>query len=103
MSSKIDKLYSLGVSHNKFPVPLPAWGEPKQVGFVLRAPDGSVYDQSDFDPRAELPYRYMPPLCLGTWRLELSTDDGRRFAGTFELASMAPLREPIRVAVQPAR
>jgi len=87
----------------EFPVPLPAWGEPKRVGFVLRAPDGSVYDQGDFDPREELPYRYMPPLCLGTWRLELTTDDGRRFSGAFELSSMAPSREPIRIAVQPAR
>ncbi len=87
----------------EFPLPLPAWGEPNRVDFVLRAPDGSVYDQGDFDPREELPYRYMPPLCLGLWRLELSTNDGRRFVGAFELASLAASREPIRIGVQPAR
>jgi RNA polymerase sigma-70 factor (ECF subfamily) len=87
----------------EFPVPVPSWGQPQRVDFVLRAPDGSVYDRGDFDPRTELPYRYMPPLGRGTWRLELQCDGGSRFAGAFSLSSMEPTREPIRVAVQPAR
>jgi hypothetical protein len=87
----------------QFPVPIPDWGAPKRVDYVLRAPDGSVYDRSDFDPRQELPFRYCPPLSVGRWSLELCTDGGRRYVGTFEIASLAPSLEPIRVAVQPAR
>ena len=87
----------------EFPMPVPAWGAPERVDYVLYAPDGSAYDRGDFDPRTELPLRYMPPLWPGAWRLELTTNDGQRFAGSFELATMAPSRDPIRVAVQPAR
>lgn len=87
----------------QFPVPTPDWGKPARVDYLLRAPDGSVYDRGDFDPRAELPYRYCPPLSVGRWTLELATDGGQRFAGGFEVASMEPSKVPIRVAVQPAR
>ena len=85
------------------PMPVPDWGEPKRVDIVLRAPDGSVYDRSDFDPRDELPFRYCPPLSVGQWTLELATDGGRRFVGTFAVESLEKSLEPIRVAVQPAR
>ena len=54
-------------------------------------------------PREEMPFRYMPAFCLGTWRVELQLDDGRRFAGAFTIESMQPSREPIQVAVAPAR
>jgi RNA polymerase sigma-70 factor (ECF subfamily) len=85
----------------QFPVPRPDWGEPKRVDYVLRAPDGGVYDTGDFDPREEMPFRYMPALSLGTWRLELKLDDGRTLAGSFELTSMTPSRESIPIAVAP--
>ncbi len=87
----------------QFPVPRPDWGNPTRVDYVLRATDGSEYDKGDFDPRAEMPFRYMPALSVGDWRLELVLDDGRRFAGTFALPSLVPSLESIRVAVQPAR
>jgi hypothetical protein len=86
-----------------FPAPIPDWGTPTNVRYVLRAPDGREYDRDDFDPREEVPYRYMPALSVGTWSLELTTDDGHRFTGTFTVDSLAPSLEPIRVAVQPAR
>ncbi|MFY9344260.1 MAG: sigma-70 family RNA polymerase sigma factor [Planctomycetota bacterium] len=86
-----------------FPSPRPDWGTPRRVGFVLRAPDGSSYDAGAFNPAAEMPYRQMPTLCPGTWSVELQLDDGRRFGGTFSVASLAPSRELIEVAVVPAR
>lgn len=87
----------------EFPLPLPDWGDPATVEFVLRGPDGAIYDQGSFAPRDEFPYRYMPALAQGDWRLELVTDSGLRFAGDFVVESMAPSRTPIRVAVQPTR
>lgn len=85
--------------HVEFPVPIPDWGTPRHVRFLLRAPDGSVYDEGQFDPRDELPYRYKPAIGPGTWSVELQCDDGRRFVGTFAIASLAPTKEPIRVRV----
>ena len=87
----------------RFPVPMPDWGDPGHVAFVLRAPDGSEYDRGDFDPKQEMPYRYMPPLSVGAWRVELTLADGRRFAGGFDVASLEPSLEPISVAVEPSR
>jgi RNA polymerase sigma factor (sigma-70 family) len=87
----------------RFPVPTPAWGAPKSVKYVLRAPDGSSYYQDEFDPRAELPYCIAPPLSLGTWRVELLTDDGARFAGAFTVADLEPRAGPIKIAVEPSR
>jgi hypothetical protein len=87
----------------RFPVPCPAWGSPKRVDYVLRAPDGSVYEDGDFDPREQMPHGFMPTLARGTWRLELVLDDGRRFAGAFAVDSMLPSRTPIDVAVEPSR
>lgn len=87
----------------EFPFPVPEWGAPERVDYELRAPDGSVYDRGDFDPHAELPFRTMPPLWPGSWRLELTTHEGMRFAGSFELTTMTPSRDPIRVAVRSAR
>lgn len=103
-TASLDLVLQPGVRrYLRFPVPTPDWGTPRQVAFVLRAPDGSVYDQDDFDPRQELPYVYMPALACGTWRLELVTDDGRRFAGAFAIDSLAPSRTPMLVAVAPSR
>lgn len=87
----------------EFPLQLPDWGDPATVEFVLRGPDGAIYDQDSFEPRYEFPYRYMPALAQGDWRLELVTDSGLRFAGAFVVESLEPSRTPIRVAVQPAR
>jgi hypothetical protein len=87
----------------EFPLPAPDWGDPARVAFVVRGPDGAIYDQGEFEPRVEFPYRYAPALAQGEWRLELVTDSGLRFAGAFVVESMEPSRTPIRVAVQPAR
>jgi RNA polymerase sigma-70 factor (ECF subfamily) len=102
--SLVDVVLEPGVRrYLHFPAPIPDWGTPTNVRYVLRAPDGREYDRDDFDPGEEVPYRYMPALSVGTWTLELATDDGRRFAGSFTVDSLAPSVEPIRVAVQPSR
>ena len=86
-----------------FPVPTPAWGAPELAHCRLLAPDGQVADELDFDPRTELPFRYMPPLWPGPWRLELSLPDGQRFVGTFSVEVGSEAGPAIEIAVQPAR
>jgi hypothetical protein len=86
-----------------FPVPVPAWGNPEQVAFVLRSPDGAEYYRDTFDPRQELPYKFCPALGIGTWQVELAVPDGRRWRGSFAVADLQPSREVIAVEVAPAR
>ncbi|MCC7065361.1 MAG: sigma-70 family RNA polymerase sigma factor [Planctomycetes bacterium] len=103
-SSLLEVVLQPGVRRRiEFPTPTPAWGEPKSIEYLLRSPDGHEYDRGTFDPREELPFRTMPAFCKGTWKLELATDQGARFVGSFEVESLAASREPIRIAVQPAR
>lgn len=103
-ASSLDLLLRPGVRRSLvFPVPRPEWGEPTRVTFVVRAPDGSVYDEGAFDPREELPYRYVPAVAIGTWRVELTLDDGRFYGGAFTIDSLAPSRTPIELAVAPVR
>lgn len=85
------------------PVPMPDWGTPERVDFVLRDPSGAEYLRDAFDPREELPYRFGPALSVGTWQVELSIPDGRRWSGRFLVPDLQPTNEPIRVAVAPAR
>jgi len=100
----LDVVLQPGVTRRvEFPLPKPAWGAPKRVDYILRDPAGVEYDRGEFDPREELPFCYMPTLCKGTWKLELGTDQGARFVGSFEVESLAASREPIRIAVQPER
>ena len=86
-----------------FPLPTPPWGEPQRVQFVLRGVDGAVYDDGEFDPRMERPYRYAPTLGVGRWTLELTTDAGLRYRGEFQVDSLAPSLDEVVVSVQPAR
>jgi hypothetical protein len=87
----------------RFPLPTPAWGAPQRVQYVLRGADGAIYDDGDFDPRVELPYRYAPTLAVGRWTLELTTDAGLRYRGEFQVDSLAPSLDEVVVSVQPAR
>ena len=101
-TTRIDLVLQAGVQRQiHFPVPAPDWGQPHRVDCVLRRPDGSEYWRDDFDPRQGLPHGVWAPLSIGTWTIELTTDDGRRFAGAFTVDSLAPSLETIRVAVQP--
>jgi hypothetical protein len=86
-----------------FPVPTPAWGEPEVVSYRLLAPNGQASDAAEFDPRTELPFRFMLPLWPGEWRLELSLPDGQRFVGAFPIAAGSEAGPAIEVAVTPAR
>jgi RNA polymerase sigma factor (sigma-70 family) len=103
-SALLDIVLQPGVRRRlEFPLPKPAWGEPRRVDYILRGPSGGEYDRGDFDPREELPFCYMPTLGKGIWKLELTTDQGARFVGSFEVESLATSPEPIRIAVQPER
>ena len=86
-----------------FPLPTPPWGEPQRVQYVLRGVDGAIYDDGEFDPRMERPYRYAPTLGVGRWTLELTTDAGLRYRGEFQVDSLAPSLDEFVVSVQPAR
>lgn len=89
--------------HIRFPVPTPAWGAVTKVHYVLRQPDGGVYDEDDFDPREELPMSFAPSVVPGTWLLELTTDLGQRFAGSFTVEDLSPRAEPIAIEVHASR
>ena len=87
-----------------FPVPEPdGWGEPKEVRFVIRDAGGRVFDDSYFEPRDFMPFRYMPAFAVGRYTLELTLDDGRRFQGVFGVPDLHPSDESITVSVTPIR
>jgi hypothetical protein len=100
----VDVLLEPGVRRAlRLPVPVPEWGTPARVEYVLRRSDGLVVEQGDWDPRAEMPLAIAPSLNVGTWLVELTTDQGQRFLGTFVLEDRNPRAVPVEIAVRPAR
>ena len=103
-TASLDIVLQPGVRRQlRFPVPRPDWGAPSRVDYALYAPDGSIFERGEFDPREEMPYQFKPGLGVGTWRLELVLADGRRFAGGFTIDTLQPTLASIDVAVTPAR
>lgn len=87
----------------RFPVPAPSWGAPSKVRYALRNAVGNVVVDGNFDPREEPTMTIGQSLSVGGWLVELTTDQGQRFSGSFAVEDLTPLRAPVDVAVQPVR
>ena len=46
---------------------------------------------------------YVPSFAVGRYTLELTTDTGRRYRGTFSIRDLGPSHVPIKIAVSPLR
>jgi hypothetical protein len=86
-----------------FPWPIPAaWDKVTRVRYVIEDNRGTVLDADDLGAE-DLPFMYMPGLQSGVHRVKLTTDDGRRYAGTFAVEGLGKSSRPIVIGVELAQ